>query len=503
MRYPFISLLSIYATHYFFSKKEGDILSKVLTRSKRKSYDWLLDFESVIEWIQLTKSESTQRERIVNLSHFCKKTNTTPKTLLDQTPEELSDLFERTFKELRKELKDRSFWRMRAAVNSFLRYYDKKIEKSLGERQDEYGRFVKIPMKEKVYGWLLDYDEINLWIDDYTSYHTRDGYLSCMNYFLEHAKLKPPDLLSLSPDEIIKKYTRVKQKYLKEGKNETARKIYIVLRSFFDAHRRSIPFTRRDKVVRTAKKIRKQQIPEKEDIYRMADSAGTLRNRALILCLFQSGVRSNCIRRWTYGMVKQFIDPKLIVPVRIRITPDIDTKLTNYAVTYYYTFLQDEAAEALKTYINWRKETEGWIPKDEDVIFTSESIHENGRPFYQDAINRIIKRSAKRIGLDPDRIWAHLLRKSFRKMFYKAPIDNDLAEALMGHKLEGSKENYFDRHDLDWIASEYMKAPFSREGVGRLNHLEKEIKDKDKTITSLEERITKMENILEDLSKKL
>ncbi|WP_287584983.1 tyrosine-type recombinase/integrase [Candidatus Borrarchaeum sp.] len=477
-------------------------MSKILTRSKRKSYDWFLNFKSVTEWIVDTNKESTQRERITNLSHFCKKTNTTPQTLLDQTPEEISVLFDRTFKELKETLRDRSFWKMRAAVNNFLRYHNKKIEKPLGERQDEYGRFVKIPMTEKVYGWLLDYDEINLWINDYKSTGTRDGYLSCMNYFLDHSKLKPPDLLSLSPEEIIKKYTLVKQKYIKEGKNETARKIYIVLRSFFDYHRRRIPFTKRDKVKRTAKRTRIQQIPQKEEIYRMADSAGSLRNRALILCLFQSGVRSNCIRRWTYGMIKAFVEPKLTVPIHLKITSDIDTKLINYQLTYYYTFLQDEAAEALKTYIEWRKETEGWKPKDDDIVFASESYRENGRPLYHDSVNRIVKRSAKKIGLDPDRIWAHLLRKSFRKMFYKAPIDNDLAEALMGHKLEGSKENYFDRHDLGWIASEYMKAPFSREGVGRLNQIEKEIREKDKAIKNLEERITKMERIL-DISKKL
>ncbi len=48
-----------------------------------------------------------------------------------------------------------------------------------------------------------------------------------------------------------------------------------------------------------------------------------------------------------------------------------------------------------------------------------------------------------------------------------------------------------------------MKAPFSREGVGRLNQLEKEVQEKDKIIASLEERIIKIEKILEELSKKL
>ena len=237
----------------------------------------------------------------------------------------------------------------------------------------------------------------------------------------------------------------------------------------------------------------------------MADSACTLRNRAVILCLFQSGVRSNCIRRWNYGLIKDSLFPELKVPVRLRITKDFDTKLIGQ-VAYYYTFLQDEAAEALKTYLDWRIEAEGWKPKDDDLLFVSETFYEkigDKKRLYPVQINRIIKQSAKNSGLDVNTVWAHLLRKSFRKVLYTAPIDNDLAEAMMGHKLEGSKENYFDRYDIEMIASEYMKAPFSREGVGRLNHLEKEVQEKDKKIASLEERITKMEKILEELSKKL
>ncbi|UCH32218.1 MAG: hypothetical protein JSV05_02180 [Candidatus Bathyarchaeota archaeon] len=35
-------------------------------------------------------------------------------------------------------------------------------------------------------------------------------------------------------------------------------------------------------------------------------------------------------------------------------------------------------------------------------------------------------------------------------------------EALIGHKLPGSRGNYFDYHDLDTLEKEYMKADFGR-----------------------------------------
>ena len=75
----------------------------------------------------------------------------------------------------------------------------------------------------------------------------------------------------------------------------------------------------------------------------------------------------------------------------------------------------------------------------------------------------------------------------------------------MGHKLKGSKENYFDRHDVDKIADEYMKAPFSREGIGRLSHLEKSEKEQNGIIANLEEenknlraQLTEMQDSFED-----
>jgi integrase len=333
-----------------------------------------------------------------------------------------------------------------------------------------------------------------------------------MHYFLTHAKLTPDKLLEISEDDIIKKYTHVKQKYLQMGKSASAHRIYVVLSTFLESNRKKITFTKRDKVTVEEKRVRRQYIPKKSEIYRMADSSGSLRNRAIILVMFQSGIRKNAVSSLTYGHVKGFLYPELTIPVRMRITDDIDSKNRKYKIKYYFAFLQDEAAEALKTYIDYRKDVEGWQAKDDDLIFISDSnFNSKGmpQPLSSGAINAMVKRSAKHIGLDPERFWAHLLRKSFRKILYQAPIDNDLAEAIMGHQLKDSKENYFDRYDHDWIASEYMKAPFSREGVGRLYHLEKEnqkleakIATQQEEIESLKDDLTEMKEMFKDLFKK-
>lgn len=57
-------------------------------------------------------------------------------------------------------------------------------------------------------------------------------------------------------------------------------------------------------------------------------------------------------------------------------------------------------------------------------------------------------------------IWPHCLRKAFRKVLNNSDVDKDTKDALMGHKLPGSRGNYFDSHDVDEIAKKYMRYNF-------------------------------------------
>jgi len=481
-----------------------------LLSNKRKPlrFTSLLENKKVVEWIKRFKSEGTQRTYLNRFFDFCKLIDTTPEVLLNNTPEENDALLEFGYKKLIEHNLAQRINMTQSAINSFLRFYDKKLEKPASERHDEYGHYISLSEREKNFGWLLDYDEINYWIGDYTAKNTRTNYLRRLHHFLKEHNLTPDDLLALSEKDIIKKYTLSKQRLLQEDKSSSANKLRVTLATFFDAHRKLVRWTKKERVQVKYTRVQNQYIPSKDEIYRLADNSGSLRNRAIILCLFQSAVRKNCIRRWTYGMVKDCLYPELQVPIRIRITSDIDTKLQRYGIAYFYAFLQDEAAEALKTYIDWRKETEQWKPTDEDPLFVSENyqyLYTNEKPpkISMSAIYAVIKRTAKNSGLPVDRIWTHLIRKSARKVLYKAPIDNDMAEAIMGHKLKGSKENYFDRHDLDWIADEYMKAPFSREGVGRLNHLEKEKNELEAQVSMLADDLKTRDKELEEFKQRL
>ena len=84
-------------------------------------------------------------------------------------------------------------------------------------------------------------------------------------------------------------------------------------------------------------------------------------------------------------------------------------------------------------------------------------------------------------------VWTHTLRKSFRKVLNATPdLDEDTKEALMGHRLPGSRGNYFGIHDIDEIAAKYAKANF---GSGL--DIRAELAQRDRTIEELHSRLVR------------
>jgi len=318
----------------------------------------------------------------------------------------------------------------------------------------------------KCYASLLEDPLVEEWIGSYRCEKTRDGYLRYLLRICVESASSPGRLLELGPEEARGVVMRIVQGCLKEDKIVTARHIQAVAKSFFEFHDRVIKFKRVDRIKKIRKKIAYEVIPSKDQIYRMADAVKKkclkrIRNRAVILCLFQSGARVGCLLNWLVSMVRDQLYPEIKIPVRLKITNAIDTKLSGYGLSYYYTFLQAEAAQALKEYLDMRMKLEGEL-RDDDYIFKPlhQALSQKERT-NKNRILELVKSAAKRIGLDPRCVWTHTIRKSFRKVLNASSIDEDTKEALMGHRLPGSRDNYFDSHDLDEIARKYMQADFS------------------------------------------
>ncbi len=326
----------------------------------------------------------------------------------------------------------------------------------------ENGRFVKGP---KSYDWLLNDRLVRDWIDTYTSLETREKKLYQLEKVLRAGQFATiADLLKL-PDRELKILTRrVANWYLQQGKGVWAKQITITMKGFLEAQDRQLEFKRSERI-RTPprKKVAIEHIPTKNEVFQMAEVSGSLRNKVLILCLFQSGVRVSCMCNWTYGLLADQLFPEIRRPVRVKVTPNLDTKLSLYGLSYYVTGLRDEAALGLKDYLATRTRL-GWTPRLSDPVFAPKGLEIQSGKIRRENVWGIVKSSARRAGLNPKSIWVHCLRKSFRKVLNATPqIDEDTKEALMGHKLPGSRGSYFDYHDEDEVMAKYMQADFSRE----------------------------------------
>ena len=310
------------------------------------------------------------------------------------------------------------------------------------------------------YDDILELDSVKMWINNYRSENTRDAYLRCLGYVLDANALTPDELLTLDDKEARLAVIKVTQKLVQEGKNIQARMVLTALRGFFDANDKTLKLRRIDRVKKTKKRASLEYIPTKQDIYRMVDACNRIRDKAIILCLFQSGVRVGCLVKWRVRMVRKDLFPEIHYPLALKITPREDTKISGYGLGFYYTFIHEESCKALKDYIMERRDKEKSLNND-DFIF--KPIHKSKLGHIStNKVRTLVKEKAGSIKLDSEGIWTHLLRKSFRKVLYKSNVNNDFAEALMGHRLQGSKENYFDNKDTETLAKIYSSCNWSR-----------------------------------------
>lgn len=338
--------------------------------------------------------------------------------------------------------------------------------------------------------FVEDHAKVKTWLKD-RAYGTQVRYGSVLMKFCETLNITPEEFQDLD-----KKAARdLVWKYVAPFKGESPGKASMhmaALKSFYRyKDGETLPFDARKGgkhyIPRRRKKAKFEVIPNKEQTYRIIDAMSNLRDRSMFLLAFQSGVRKNVLWSLNYGHVKNQLYPVMQIPLRLKITEDVDIKLRSYGLPYYWTFLQGEAVQALKQYCDrYHRDS-----PDDKPLFPSNK----GNRLDRTTIWTIFKRAARRAGLDPKTVWVHSLRKAFRKVVRTSPIDPDFAEALMGHLLPGSRENYFDRHDIEELAEEYMKINFARD-IPANNHTKmrseiEQLQAQNMSLTSMVEELRK------------
>lgn len=209
----------------------------------------------------------------------------------------------------------------------------------------------------------------------------------------------------------------------------------------------------------TYKKHATEHIPNKQEMYQVIDMASSLRDKAILLFLFQSGVRVNVLEHIEYSDISGRLKEDVIA---LKITGDLDYKLRGRDIPYYYTFLNGEGAITLRKYCEL---------KHKDSTPNTPLFYTRGKkPITQAWVWKIVKMCVERAGFDRKTSSTHTLRKAFRKIVRQTNIDDDDKEQLMGHVIPGSRQAYYDQKDIELIRKAYEKCNFARE-IPESNHV--------------------------------
>lgn len=166
---------------------------------------------------------------------------------------------------------------------------------------------------------------------------------------------------------------------------------------------------------------------KKEEIRRLLEHTD-VRNQAIFLILYESGMRPNTLvnLRWRH-IKEEFLEQR--IPMKINLTSDI----LKCRVSERWTFIGEDGYKALKRYLT----TEGLPQKDEEFVFTKEKPAggQLGRTALSQSFNKLVKKLGLAEprgpgGKKPKEIRLYCLRKAFDKYL---DADEAYKEYWTGH----------------------------------------------------------------------
>jgi integrase len=281
------------------------------------------------------------------------------------------------------------------------------------------------------------YDTVKRWINgiqvDHTgSHHTTSYYLRWLKKFVDWIGKNPDQLIEERKQQLKSEDMTVKRKaeeelrrssaeLEEEYKRSTIRTIHSTVKSFYKYN--YVPLQ-----LRTPKKIASHGLqPHTTEEIKSLHDVANLRDRAIVLCLAESGMSSEDFIELTYGDIKQDYEAnKDTIHLKV---------IRRKAQVAYETFFGKNATTALRRYIEARKRR-GETITDQTMLWKSRK----GKGGFQtpDSINWLLQRLGEKTGITSS---PHRFRKFFEtNMGTKAP--SLLVKYWMGHSL-GVESSYF------------------------------------------------------------
>ena len=332
----------------------------------------------------------------------------------------------------------------------------------------------------KVDSWTSEYVSVNLLLKHLfrksKSEASRKAYLRQIYSFCISIGLTPDELVKLPKNRIEKLVQEHADKY-NDAKHSIryVNSIIHLLKTFFKVNgfKGAKALEIESYYMPSRYRKRPEYIPRKHEIYVMADSACSLRDRAIILTVYSSGLRNSTLRALLYRDVEHELK-KSIDNILIPVYPEMKMVDPNACKNNipYYTFICDEATQALKLYLREREEKYGKIFGYEPLFASDYNQipreERNSKIMSPRQLQQVVKQAARRAGIPKSRyVNPHCLRKACESVLHSelvdaGRLDPKIQEFFMGHILPGSQDAYFDQTDVEQLRAEYAKLNFGR-----------------------------------------
>jgi integrase len=360
----------------------------------------------------------------------------------------------------------------------------------------------------KVKGWRSDYESVTIYLAHYKrllgSQSTKDHASDALMSLCKFAGKTPDQLKSLSPKEA----SEAVQQYIDQlkDKDQSIRTVNVALsylKMFFRVNgfkgTKELEVERYHQPTRYRKKP--EYIPTPEEIYKMAYSAGSSKNKAMVLALYTSGLRNSTLRAILYGDVREELQKNEVV--KISVTPEmkrLDDDACKNGIAYY-TFISSETVQSLKEYLAQRLLEYGSIEDTEPLfISTSTNVPPTVRRHTlvkKRSLDELVKRAAKNAGIPKWKdVYPHCLRKAFESALRNAGLDLKDQEFLMGHILPGTMDTYYDKTKVEQLRPKYAKVNFFPERGLSEDARKKQMLDAARIYGYSDDKIKKIEDAL-------
>jgi len=302
----------------------------------------------------------------------------------------------------------------------------------------------------------MGFESVSQWLDALAtkSKETVKQYLDDLIYYCDWARKTPDQLKQERKQQLKSKDIDVQMtaekllnRYVGSGarpQNATRRAV-AAIKSFYNCN--FIPLTGR---VATPKQIKEKEYrcPTVEDVRKMLEGAN-LRDRAILLTLFQTGLRESSLVLLKRKHIREIFENKVPAHVGLR----AKELKGAYSGVESHTFLGRDAVEAIKKYLDWRERVKGERLTDDSFLFArSDAI---GEPLFDQALIRIVRTACERAGIEP--FSPHDFRRAFQTNLEAAGVPANWVKKMTGHKLSG-EENPYSIPKIEQLREAYMKA---------------------------------------------